>query len=290
MVESTRHGEYLTPEGVAAAVSERMGRPLRIRKLRDSGWGLHRVRIRTGVAEAFRAGRCLLAGDAAHVFGPVGAQGMNGGIQDAHNLGWKLALVSTGRAGAELLDTYQAERLPVAHATMEHAVMQTRLATVRPAAGIAIRDALVSAVSRIGLLDRKLGPTVTQLDIRYPGARIPDTPLGTITLFDVLREQPFTALVLDAGKAPDLTALAETLAERFGELVAVRPVFRASGDGLVDRDGRLHRALRVSGTRICLVRPDGHIAYQGRVADHAGVVDHLDRLLGARKATVSTNE
>jgi 2-polyprenyl-6-methoxyphenol hydroxylase-like FAD-dependent oxidoreductase len=262
-------GPELTPDGVAALVSQRVGRPLQLRELRDSGWGLNRVRIRTGVAEAFRTGRCLLAGDAAHVFGPVGAQGMNAGIQDAHNLAWKLALVSTGAAGPGLLDSYQAERRPVAHATLDHAVTQARLATVRR--GIPVRDALVSLVTRIGLLDRKLGPTVTQLDTRYPGprgtgTRLPDVPLGTATLFDLLREAPFTVLVLSTGPAPELTTL---LRDRFGDLVAVRAIG--------------HRLPGITGPSVVLVRPDGHIAYRGPLADHAALAGHLDRLLDVRK-------
>src|SRR5690606_41678311 len=64
-------------------------------------------------AATYRAGRAFLAGDAAHIHSPIGAQGMNTGIQDARNLGWKLALVVRGRAAPGLLDTYDAERWPV---------------------------------------------------------------------------------------------------------------------------------------------------------------------------------
>src|SRR4029434_4909243 len=65
------------------------------------------------VAE-FRKGRCFLAGDAAHIHSPAGAQGMNTGLQDAYNLAWRLALVIRGDADASLLDTYEQERIPVA--------------------------------------------------------------------------------------------------------------------------------------------------------------------------------
>src|SRR5205807_922382 len=65
-------------------------------------------------AARFREGRCFLLGDAAHIHSPVGAQGMNTGLQDAYNLAWKLALVVSGRAGEALLDSYEEERLPVA--------------------------------------------------------------------------------------------------------------------------------------------------------------------------------
>ena len=71
-------------------------------------------RIHHRAAERFRDRRCFLLGDAAHVHSPMGAQGMNTGLQDAYNLAWKLALVIKGRADAALLDTYEQERMPVA--------------------------------------------------------------------------------------------------------------------------------------------------------------------------------
>lgn len=78
-----------------------------------------RVRLYNAVAGRYRAGRCLLAGDSAHTVMPVTAQGMNTGVQDAFNLGWKLAAVVRGRASARLLDSYEAERRPIALALAE---------------------------------------------------------------------------------------------------------------------------------------------------------------------------
>src|SRR5437773_12524230 len=75
---------------------------------------LSTYRIHHRRAARFRDRRCFLLGDAAHIHSPVGAQGMNTGLQDAYNLAWKLALVVSGRAGEALLDSYEAERLPVA--------------------------------------------------------------------------------------------------------------------------------------------------------------------------------
>jgi hypothetical protein len=80
--------------------------------LRDPAWLTH-FRLHHRQARTYRQGRVFLAGDAAHIHSPVGAQGMNTGIQDAWNLGWKLALVVLGKARESLLDTYQAERWPV---------------------------------------------------------------------------------------------------------------------------------------------------------------------------------
>jgi 2-polyprenyl-6-methoxyphenol hydroxylase-like FAD-dependent oxidoreductase len=76
-------------------------------------------RIHHRRAARFRDRRCFLLGDAAHIHSPVGAQGMNTGLQDAYNLAWKLALVVSGRAGTALLDSYEEERIPVARRLLE---------------------------------------------------------------------------------------------------------------------------------------------------------------------------
>src|SRR5690606_31048678 len=81
-------------------------------RLRDPVW-MTNFRLHHKVAAEYRRGRVFLAGDAAHIHSPAGGQGMNTGIQDAVNLGWKLAQVVRGRAGDDLLDTYEPERLPV---------------------------------------------------------------------------------------------------------------------------------------------------------------------------------
>jgi 2-polyprenyl-6-methoxyphenol hydroxylase-like FAD-dependent oxidoreductase len=96
--------------------------------LSDLRWSSAFV-AREGLADRFRAGRVLLAGDAAHSHSPIGGQGMNTGMQDAYNLGWKLALVVTGRADASLLDSYAAERRPVARAVVNATSTATRVAT-----------------------------------------------------------------------------------------------------------------------------------------------------------------
>ena len=86
-------------------------------RLRDPVWLTH-FRLHHRQAARYRAGRVFLAGDAGHIHSPVGGQGMNTGIQDAWNLGWKLALVTTGSATPELLDSYETERWPVGRALL----------------------------------------------------------------------------------------------------------------------------------------------------------------------------
>src|SRR5258706_7181277 len=89
-----------------------------------------------------QAGRCFLAGDAAHVHSPASGQGLNTGVQDAFNLAWKLAAVIRGEAAAELLDTYSAERVPVGEALLRSTRMATQLVELRNA----VIDAYLPAV------------------------------------------------------------------------------------------------------------------------------------------------
>lgn len=239
---------------IEALIERGIGRDLGVRELRNAGWGIAKVRINSRIASRFRAGRCLLAGDAAHIFGPVGGQGMNGGIQDAHNLAWKLALVAAGRAHEGLLQSYEDERRPAALHAKQHAAQQATLATVRSRPLVAARDAVFAGLSRIGLLDRKIGPSVTQLALNYGprlgpvGKRLPNTGGG----YDLLRDKPFTVLALDADPA-QLAAFTEAVVRRFGDIVAVRPI----------QDAALRRHLGVRGPTGCVVRPDAHVAYRG---------------------------
>ncbi len=202
----------LTLAGFRRLVAERsMLRRLRVTEV--SWASLYRVNIR--MAERFRVGRVFLAGDAAHVHSPAGGQGLNTGVQDAYNLGWKLARVLAG-APEELLDTYEEERLPVA--------------------------AHILGLST-DLLDKgtvKRGTNTKQLQLTYRGGslarqggdRVPDARLrladGTrVRVFDLLRGPHFT--LLSTGPAPALPGRPDVhvheLAEPYGDerYVLVRP-------------------------------------------------------------------
>ena len=111
--EALRDKPNLTFDDVIPAVRREAGAELQFHACH---W-FSTYRIHHRCAESFRAGRCLLLGDAAHVHSPMGGQGMNTGLQDAYNLAWKLALVVAGRADAALLDTYASERRSVAQTT-----------------------------------------------------------------------------------------------------------------------------------------------------------------------------
>jgi 2-polyprenyl-6-methoxyphenol hydroxylase-like FAD-dependent oxidoreductase len=205
-------------------------------RLRDVGWmSLYRVNIR--MAERFRSGRVFLAGDAAHVHSPAGGQGLNTGVQDAYNLGWKLA---AGRA----LDTYEEERLPVAAGVLGLSTRLYREMTERQAEA------------------HRRGEETEQLGIGYPGGslsvgggkageRAPDAPLREGRLFDVFRGPHFTLL----GFGEEHAETVARVGERYGAAVRAYTV-GAAGD-LVDSGGHARRAYGTDG--LVLVRPDGYI-------------------------------
>ncbi|MGW0248418.1 FAD-dependent monooxygenase [Nocardia goodfellowii] len=136
-------------------------------------------------ADRYRSGRVLLAGDAAHIHYPAGGQGLNMGVQDAVNLGWKLAAVLRGDTPDDLLDTYESERHPIAARVLHNTRAQTALA--RPGAHAnALRD-IVSGLLDIDEVRQRLGLMIAALDIRYDmksdhvlaGRRMPDIDLTT---------------------------------------------------------------------------------------------------------------
>ncbi|URN09676.1 FAD-dependent monooxygenase [Actinomadura madurae] len=223
-------------------------------RLTDLTWSsIYRVNIR--MAERFRAGRVFLAGDAAHVHSPAGGQGLNTGVQDAYNLGWKLATVIKGGPSA-LLDTYEEERLPVAAGVLG---LSTKLYQ-KAAEGQA--DAL------------KRGEETQQLLLAYPDSSLSEGSLGGTRAADAVLHDGSGARVRlhDLLRGPHATVLA------FGAQVPiehpdVRVATVGGPDGHTDPGGRLRAAYE--GAEAVLIRPDGYIACTG---DATAVQAHLARL------------
>ena len=290
-------------------VGARAPMKMHIRELRDAGWGGTKVSIQARIAGTFRKGSCLLAGDAAHVFSPVGGQGLNAAVQDAQNLAWKLALVSTGRAPEALLDTYASERLHAAQIAMQAANSQTRLATINSAAGRLARDTFLRLATKTGLLERKMAPSLTQLATKYPGSslvvrngeaksnaagrRVPnfalqkDGEVEPTAMFDLLARHPFTilALVAEPGDQMRVAELEKEAGSRYGDLVGVVQLRRHDAPSagmasiLVDTGGALSRFANLRSAGVLLVRPDGHLAFCDCLDRWKSVVTFLDAFL-----------
>ncbi len=125
-----------------------------------------------------RAGNAFLVGDAAHTHSPAGGQGMNTGIQDAANLGWKLQHVLTGRVGEHLLDTYDAERHPVAEQLIAFTAQLMGLAMISDSATASLRNDLLAAAAGVPGAADWLANKLAQLDIAYPAAQPNEATAG----------------------------------------------------------------------------------------------------------------
>jgi 2-polyprenyl-6-methoxyphenol hydroxylase-like FAD-dependent oxidoreductase len=240
-------------------------------RLHDATWlSLYRANVR--MVDRYRVGRVFLAGDAAHVHSPAGGQGMNTGIQDAYNLGWKLGEVLAGASG-ELLDTYEEERLPIA------------------AAVLGITTKLHRTPFTGSLSDQRRGPETLQLGLNYRGSslarderdapasvqagdRAPDAPCHYATgqpvrLFDLFRGPHFTLLAFGRG-----IAAAGSSVHAYTILHAQEPAGNAAPDtSIVDTAGHAYRAYEVAEGTLVLVRPDGYIGLITGSAD--SVLEYL---------------
>jgi 2-polyprenyl-6-methoxyphenol hydroxylase-like FAD-dependent oxidoreductase len=163
--------EYESEAEIAAEaetfLGQRTGVPLR--RVGDPVWA-SAFRIQRRQADRYRWGPVFLAGDAAHVHSPVGGQGMNTGIQDAFNLGWKLALAARDQAAPGLLDTYQAERHPIARGVLRGTHLGTRLFLAQNSLMRAVREHVVPAIVEIPPVRHRILAAVSQLTINYRGS------------------------------------------------------------------------------------------------------------------------
>jgi 3-(3-hydroxy-phenyl)propionate hydroxylase len=212
----------------------------------------------TRQAVAYRAGRVLLAGDAAHVHYPAGGQGLSLGVQDAVNLGWKLAQVVKGTSPESLLDTYHAERHPVGARALQHTMAQGALQ--RPDERI---KALIDVVSELVSMDeprKRIAGIISGLDIHYDlgeghpllGRRMPDLDLvtadGPLRVFELLHDATPVLLNLGEPDGFDLTPWADRVQLIDAEYVGAweLPVLGA-----------------VTAPTAVVIRPDGYVAWVG---------------------------
>jgi 2-polyprenyl-6-methoxyphenol hydroxylase-like FAD-dependent oxidoreductase len=219
-------------------------------------------RANTRLAERFRDGRVFLAGDAGHVHPPTGGQGMNTGIQDGYNLGWKLAATLAG-APAVLLDSYEPERMAAARSALDIA---TRLLE-KHRRGDA--DAHVRGPEVHGFALNYRDDPLSRDDRANPGAllagdRAPDAPVTTadgrpIRLFDRFRGPHWTLLAFGSTHADTVAALADRFGPALRAHTVIRPGEPADRHAVVDSDGHVLAAYGVADDALMLVRPDGYL-------------------------------
>jgi 3-(3-hydroxy-phenyl)propionate hydroxylase len=228
----------------------------------------------TRQAAAYRSGRVLLAGDSAHVHYPAGGQGLSLGVQDAVNLGWKLAQVVNGASPESLLDTYQDERHPVAARALQHTMalsaLQRQDERIKP---------LVDLVSELAIMDeprKRLAGIISGLDIHYDigeghpllGRRMPDldvlTADGPLRVFTLLHDAKPVLLNLGEPGGVDITPWADRVQLIDAEYVGLweLPVLGA-----------------VTAPTAVLIRPDGYVAWV-RDGTDTGLRDALTTWFG----------
>jgi len=215
-------------------------------------------------ARHYRVGRVFLAGDAAHVHSPVGGQGMNTGIQDAMNLGWKLAAVRRGRATDELLDTYEGERHPVGANVLRLTDGAYKLVMSRSRLGETMRRLAVRTLLHVPPVYRKLAGLLSGIGIRY------GRPAGA---------HPWTGRRMPDRRGTDGGRLYEVM--RGGQFVLVD----ATGSG-IELDGvvTLRVPAQARTPNAVLVRPDGYVAWAGDRPTPEG----LRRTLAPGRASAGT--
>ncbi|WP_307867840.1 FAD-dependent oxidoreductase [Umezawaea beigongshangensis] len=212
--------------------------------MHDPGW-LSRYGNATRLAERYRSGRVLLAGDAAHRHLPAGGVGLNVGVQDAMNLGWRLAAVARGDADPSLLDEYHDERHPIGEQLAEHTLAQSALITATAPDGTALRSLLSRTIATVPEFALALARKLSALDVAYPSAGHPLTGSRMPEDFELLRHGRPLLLVPAGSPGPASTAAAAELG------VEVVPGARSWTDAAV-----------------VLVRPDGHVGWAAdRAAD-----------------------
>ena len=295
-----------TMEELQAIVTRRIDRPITIS---DPHW-LGAFRIRDRVLDDYRSGRCLLAGDAAHVHSPAGGQGMNTGIQDAVNLGWKLALRTRGIGTDTLIDSYSEERVAVGRKVVATTTRMTDVVTSRNPFVQAIRNTAIHYGSSIPMVQKMITQALSMVVINYRnvGLRGNDAVRRHHAVFDAgdrfphlaseggeplelsssLAADRFTLLVVESADTPDFERAVRTMSQGVPESLrsSIRVVSVArsqretSGvDQLVlDPEGLLHDAAGFLGHGAILVRPDRYVALFLGAMDPQPLVEWFDSL------------
>jgi 2-polyprenyl-6-methoxyphenol hydroxylase-like FAD-dependent oxidoreductase len=277
-----------TQDELQAVLDQRIGG---IRVLRShwlTGFEIHHARV-----PAYRWGRVILAGDAAHIHSPAGGQGMNTGMQDAFNLAWKLSAVVNGEAGDTLLDSYEAERMPVADSVVAFTNRLTKAGTL---SGLPqrIRDVAVRAVSHMPAARRLIADTVEEVNISYRNS--PIVTSGRVRRAKVTAGEHFPH-ISDAAVQKQLNAAcgAHGLDHLVFTIAADHPAPLSGGHNvaqvlitaddamiagydtvITDPDGVVAHRLGVHNGGRVVVRPDGYIGAVASLDDTATLAAYFD--------------
>jgi hypothetical protein len=242
-------------------------------RLHDATWlSLYRANVR--MVDRYRVGRIFIAGDAAHVHSPVGGQGMNTGIQDAYNLGWKLSAVVAG-APVSLLDTYEEERLPIA-AWLLGATTKLHRQVFQANADLHRDDQFLQLALNYRGSSLAQGDASISITLQ-PGDRAPDSPLldhlgNMVRLFDLFRGTHFTVLEFASDASKDAGA--------YGPGTHCYQILRGTDAALQEGqltgiDENIWTRYGIASDAVFLIRPDGYIGFIGEQGTAPQVEQYL---------------
>ena len=267
------------------------------------------------IAERFRVGRVFLVGDAAHIHSPAGGQGMNTGIGDAYNLGWKLAHLVKGYANETLLASYEAERIPFARSILRGSdrgfQVQTTSNPVLQLLKVYAFPLLFRLIAPLPSIQRRAFWLISQLWTSYRGSpavaksgsgkqepKAGDrAPFGFFevgpdagkSIFTLLRGLDHHLLLFAGSKSGSTLTDLHMMEEQQCSLLDAYSV--PVHIHLVEAENlQLHKIYGADEPSVFLIRPDGHIAYRGRTEDTASLLAYLDRLFKRNTTSVSTLE
>jgi 2-polyprenyl-6-methoxyphenol hydroxylase-like FAD-dependent oxidoreductase len=278
--------DHPTVDDFEYVISQRSKQSIKINK---SIW-LSKFITRHRLIDCFRHGRILFAGDSAHIHSPIGGQGMNTGMQDGFNLAWKLALVIKKRSHEKLLDTFNAERRPIANTVIADTAKLTKIVTIQSPFLITLRNFAIYFIFNFKIIQHKIATTISELDIRYKrssliinnGKRAPDALLydsqdQAVALQSLLSGLNYKLLFF-TGKhgsqrfAQQVVQITNWLNEYFPNLFDCMVISAAGNNLFLDTQKNLtvpvyfdklltaHQTYALRRGGICLIRPDQYIA------------------------------
>lgn len=262
--------------------------------------------INSRMIGSYKKDRVFLVGDSAHIHSPVGGQGMNTGLQDGFNLGWKLALVHKGLAKSSLLDSYQDERHYVGKKLLNGTERATSFILLRSTFLYYLRNAFISFFASFKAVQRKLLQIISETNICYPpsqwivqkkncqvklkaGIRAPEAPIlqqgVKSSIFNILKSSPsFHLLLIDLKhQCINLNSIGSSIESNYGKIVKVHLIVSSSsssqGNYIQDAQGEVQA--RYGDLTIYLIRPDGYIGYCGPLTDIEPIKDYLNNLMNS---------
>jgi 2-polyprenyl-6-methoxyphenol hydroxylase-like FAD-dependent oxidoreductase len=275
--------------------------------LSDAVW-LSTFGVNRRHVSSYREGRAFLAGDAAHVHSPAGGQGMNTGMQDAFNLAWKLALVHRGKARQELLESYSAERLPIARGVLELSNRLMQAATLKNPVVERIRDVALPLLAGSDFFQHNFLADLSEIGINYrrsasvsgeghfasaaphPGDRAPLAINVNGTPFTRFLEPAVHNLLLFSGDTDSNEIFSMLLAARrdfqaaYPWLIRAHVItpftYRDGPDVIVDEQRHIHRSYGAGRPCLFLVRPDLYVGYRATPPDGVGLHQFLRETYG----------